>query len=129
VPQGSVTISSGAAVCVATLTAGAGSCALNFANAGFNTLRASYVPGNANHLAATGGGALVVVATPSSTDLRVRIGNGVNNIGAGQALSYLIVVDNLGTQAAVGRLQVPVSADFSGASYQRWVFGVPLLRC
>ena len=32
-------------------------------------------------------------------------------------LSYLIVVDNLGTQAAVGRLQVPVSADFVGASY------------
>ena len=47
----------------------------------------------------------------------MRIGNGVSNIGAGQALSYLIVVDNIGTQAAVGRLQVPVSADFAGASY------------
>ncbi len=58
-----------------------------------------------------------MVATPSSTDLRVRIGNGVRNIGAGEAVSYLIVVDNIGTQAAVGRLQVPISADLSSASY------------
>ena len=117
VPVGSVTVSAGAASCLAPLTSGAGSCALNFASAGFNTLSASYVPGNANHLTSSGGGALVIVSTPSSTDLRVRIGNGVSNIGAGQALSYLIVVDNIGSQAAVGRLQVPVSADFASASY------------
>jgi large repetitive protein len=117
VPQGSVTISAGAASCVAPLTAGAGSCALNFAATGFNALSASYAPSTINHLAATGNGGLVVVTAPSSTDLRVRIGNGVSNIGAGQLVSYLIVVDNIGTQAAVGRLEVPLSADLTGASY------------
>jgi hypothetical protein len=47
----------------------------------------------------------------------VRIGNGVRNIGAGSTVRYDIVVDNIGTQAAVGRLQVPLSADYSAASY------------
>ena len=90
---------------------------MNFATVGYQAISASYTPTGSNHRASIGSSAVVIVATPSSTDLRVRIGNGVSNIGAGQALSYLIVVDNLGTQAAVGRLQVPVSADFAGASY------------
>ncbi len=117
VPQGSVTLTSGALGCTAPLTAGAGSCALNFASVGYQAISASYTPSGSNHSASIGGSAVVIVATPSSTDLRVRIGNGVSNIGDGQALSYLIVVDNIGTQAAVGRLQVPISADFAGASY------------
>jgi CSLREA domain-containing protein len=118
VPQGSVTLSAGVGnSCTAALTAGVGSCTLSFATAGFNAITASYTPSNTNHNASTGGGALVVLSAPSSTDLRVRIGNGVRNISAGQVLRYDIVVDNIGTQAAVGRLQVPLSADYTSASY------------
>ena len=117
VPAGSVTLTSGALSCAAALNAGAGSCTLNFASVGYQAITASYTPTGSNHSASIGGSAIVIVASPSSTDLRVRIGNGVSNIGAGQGVSYLIVVDNIGTQAAVGRLQVPISADFTGASY------------
>jgi len=35
----------------------------------------------------------------------------VRNIGAGQSVRYDIVVGNIGTQAAVGGLQVPLSSD------------------
>ena len=118
IPAGTVTLSAGPGnSCVATLTAGNGSCALNFPAAGFFAITASYAPANGNHLASTGGGALVVFSTPSSTDLRVRIGNGVRNIGAGQTIRYDIVADNIGTQAAVGRLQVPLSPDYSSATF------------
>jgi len=93
-PAGTVTLSAGPGnSCVATLTAGNGSCALNFPAAGYFAIAASYTPANGNHLASTGGTALVVLSTLSSTDLRVRIGNGVRNIGAGQSVRYDIVVD------------------------------------
>ena len=103
--------------CVVTLASGNGSCALNFASAGFAAINASYTPANGNHLASIAAGALVIVGSPSSTDLRVRIGNGVRNIGAGQTVRYDVVVDNIGTEAAVGRLQVPLSADYSSATF------------
>jgi len=118
IPAGMVMLSAGPGnTCVATLTAGNGSCALTFPAAGYFAISASYTPANGNHLASTISGALVVLGTPSSTDLRVRIGNGVRNIGAGQTIRYDIVVDNIGTQAAVGRLQVPLSADYSSATF------------
>ena len=118
IPAGMVMLSAGPGNnCVATLTAGNGSCVLNFASAGFAAITASYTPANGNHLASIGGTALVVVGNPSSTDLRVRIGNGVRNIGAGQTVRYDIVVDNIGTEAAVGRLQVPLSSDYSSATF------------
>jgi len=117
-PAGMVMLSAGPGnTCVATLTAGNGNCVLNFPAAGFFAITASYTPANGNHVASTGNGALVVLGAPSSTDLRVRIGNGVRNIGAGQTVRYDIVVDNIGTQAAVGRLQVPLSADYSSATF------------
>ncbi len=118
VPAGSVTLSAGPGIsCVATLSAGSGSCALNFTAAGFFPMSANYAPTNANFLTSTASAALVVVSTPSSTDLRVRIGNGVRNIGTGSTVRYDIVVDNLGAQAAVGRLQAPLSADYASSSF------------
>jgi len=84
---GTVTLSAGPGnSCVATLTAGNGSRALDFPAARYFAITASYTPVNGNHLARTGSDALVVFTTPSSTDLRVRIGNGVRNIGAGQTV-------------------------------------------
>ena len=41
----------------------------------------------------------------------------MRNIVAGQSLRYDVVVDNLGSQAAVGRLEVPISADYGSASF------------
>lgn len=114
---GSVTLTAGSQNCTATITAGSGSCVLNFATPGFYVISASYTPANSTLAASTGAGSVVVLSNPSSTDLRVRIGNGLSNVGIGQLVRYDIVVDNLGTQAAVGRLQVPVSADLSGASF------------
>jgi Domain of unknown function DUF11 len=70
-----------------------------------------------NHLTSVAGGSVVVISTRSSTDLRVRIGNGLQNIVAGSTVRYDIVVDNIGAQAAVGRLQVPLSADYASASF------------
>lgn len=117
VPEGSVTLSAGAASCVATLTAGSGSCSLNLASAGFALVTGRYTPSNSNHNSSIGGLGIAVVPTPSSTDLRVRIGNDTRNIGAGALLRYDVVVENIGMQAAVGRLEVPLSADFASASY------------
>jgi len=79
-PAGTVTLSAGPGnSCVATLTAGNGSCALNFPAAGYFAIAASYTPANGNYLASTGGTALVVLSTPSSTDLRVRpLGSGLS---------------------------------------------------
>lgn len=114
---GSVTLTAGSQNCTAAITAGSGSCVLNFSTPGFYMINASFTPAGSSLSASTGAGSVVVLSNPSSTDLRVRIGNGVNNVGVGQLVRYDIVVDNLGTQAAVARLQVPVSADLSGATF------------
>ena len=117
VPQGSVTVTAGALQCTATLSSGSGSCALNLTAPGMIALGASYTPSNGNHLASTGTGAVVIVDTPSSTDLRVRISNGLRNIGPGQTITWMVVVDNLGSAAAVGRLEVPLGTGLTAASW------------
>lgn len=117
-PAGTVVISAGPAnTCVAPLVAGSGSCTLNFSSAGYAAITASYTPANGNYLVSTGATSLVVVNSPSSTDLRVRIGNGVLTINSGQSVNYDIVVDNIGAQSAVGRLQVPLSTDYSSSTF------------
>lgn len=117
VPQGSVRLSAGSAQCVAPLAAGVGSCSLNLSSPGFTGIIGNYASNTGNHNASTSGLGVVVVPTPSSTDLRVRIGNGTGIITAGAQLRYDVVVDNIGSQAAVGRLEVPLSVDFASASY------------
>lgn len=119
VPAGSVLLTSGSGnQCTTTLSGGQGSCTLNFSTVGYKAVTASYTPAGGNHQASSGAGAVVVVADPSSTDLRVRIGNGVSTIQPGQLLRYLIVADNRGTTAAVGRLQVPLGASFATGTWR-----------
>jgi hypothetical protein len=103
--------------CTVMLQDGQGSCALSFGSAGYNSIVATYAPAGGDHLASEGSGAVVVVADTSSTDLRVRIGNGVSIVQPGQLLSYMIVADNPGSSAAVGRLQVPLAPIFTNASW------------
>lgn len=119
VPAGTVLLASGPGnACTASLAAGQGACTLNFTSAGYQLVAATYTPSGGNHQPSGAAGAVVVVADPSSTDLRVRIGNGVSTVQPGQALRYLIVAENLGSTAAVGRLQVPIGAGFGGAAWR-----------
>ena len=118
VPTGSVNLSSGSSNCVATLSGGTGSCALQFNTKGNKTVNSTFVPNNANYLSSTSSLSIVIADSSSISDLRVRIGNGQEIITAGSALNYQVTVDNLGPDAAVGRVQVPISASLIGASFQ-----------
>ena len=117
IPAGSVLISADGQPCTAVLSGGVGSCALNFATPGMRLLSANYTPTGNSHLASTGNAPLVIVGPGSSTDLRVRIGNGQQNVSPGQSVTWMVVVDNLGSEAALGRLQVPQTAGLGGASW------------
>lgn len=119
VPQGSVTLTSGSSSCNAVLSAqGAGSCSLAGLTAGLRSIQGSYTPSGSNHAATTAATGVVVMAAGASADLRVRIGNGVRNLVAGQPVTYQIVIDHLGGDAAAARLQVPLAADFATGSYR-----------
>ena len=117
-PAGSVNLVSGASNCTATLNAGSGSCALNFAAIGYRTINASFVPSNGNHTASSASTSIVIADGSSSGDVRVRIGNGREYILPGSALTYVVTVDNVGPNAMVARVQVPIAAGLTNASFQ-----------
>jgi len=117
-PEGTVNVTAGLANCNVALVAGAGSCTLNLAVTGAQRIVGSYVPSNDNHVASSANVGVVVADASASGDVRVRIGNGRDFIEPGSTLAYQVTVDNIGPDAVVARVQVPISPVLSGATFQ-----------
>jgi uncharacterized repeat protein (TIGR01451 family) len=99
-PTGTVTLSSGASTCTATLPAT--SCNLTFSALGSRTITASYA-GDANFNGSSSSGAgNAQTLVYALSDLSISKSNGVSTYEPGDLLVYSVIVRNLGPDAAAG---------------------------
>ena len=97
-PTGTVTLSSGASSCTATLPAT--SCNLSFSTLGNRTVSASYA-GDANFSGSTSSGAgNALTLVYAQSDLSISKSDGIGFYEDGDLLVYTVVVRNLGPDAA-----------------------------
>ncbi|WP_170113284.1 Calx-beta domain-containing protein [Ahniella affigens] len=100
-PVGTITLSSGADSCSVILPTATPECALTFATLGPRTISAQFASSDGNFLAATSqGSANVETMVYALSDLAVSKTDAVTTYVAGDALTYTIIVDNIGPDAA-----------------------------
>ena len=116
-PGGSIQVSAApsGASCMATLSAGSGSCQLVFAGSGDQTLTANFA-GDTNFAESTS--APEAHAVPDGADLVASIDNGTSMLTAGLPTAYQIDFSNAGPDAAMAAdASVPLPASLTGAAW------------
>jgi hypothetical protein len=111
-PGGTVTLSSGAASCTATLPAT--SCNLSFGALGSRSVSASYAGDSNFNASASSGAGNAQTLVYALSDLAISNSDGVGTYRPGDPLVYSIVVSNAGPDAAANiRVVDPVPANLS----------------